>query len=600
MLMIDYAKSYAAKGWAVFPIIPRDKKPATQDGFKSATTDIQQIDKWWKENPNYNIGIATGETSNGLIVIDLDEDTEKGKHGIAAFDKWQQEHGQVPDTATVKTGRGGRHYYFYNHDGLRNKADLMGCIDIRANGGYIIAPPSVHPNGNHYSWLQSPDYHSVKDLTPQLLDFAKAEKKKDTPTTQKADRPERVSQGSRTSTLISRIGELNNKKLDSAAIKAVIIAENKTYNPPLSDEELAKEVFPAIERWQQDIAVPSIKAPSAADLMEMDIAPIRWAVNKLLPCGIGFLSAPPKYFKSFLALQVCIAICNGEKLFGQDTSKMGCLYFDLESTERRPRDRIKLMAGDRIPQGLYFITANMLPAINGNPISLANGFTNILSDQLQQHPDIGFVVIDVFQKIRTKQGKGQSDYAYDYQDIQILQKLAAEKNISILLVHHSRKMKDSADAFNNMSGSTAILGASDYSWVIDKDKRTDDTATLHITGRDIESQELSIQFDSKHFCWNSLGTAEEVQAKKEMDDYEQSPVIATIRKLMQDTDRWTGTATDIIHSGSYFQTNIYDKPQQVSATIHRFIDLLMVVDGIQYDFDRNGKERTHIFIKNNN
>lgn len=85
-----------------------------------------------------------------------------------------------------------------------------------------------------------------------------------------------------------------------------------------------------------------------------------------------------------------------------------------------------------------------------------------------------------------------------------------------------------------------------------------------------------------------------------MDDYEQSPVIATIRKLMQDTDRWTGTATDIIHSGSYFQTHIYDKPQQVSATIHRFIDLLLVVDGIQYDFDRNGKERTHIFTKNNN
>lgn len=593
MTMKDYALQYAGMGWAVFPLIPRDKKPATQDGFKSATTDKQQIDKWWNENPNYNIGIATGERSKGLIVIDLDEDTEKGKHGIAEFDKWQQEHGRIPDTAIVKTGRGGRHYYFYNHDGLKNKADILNGIDVRANGGYIIAPPSGHPNGNRYSWIQSPDYHPIAPLTAQLIDFVKAEKKKDT---SKADRPEKVTQGSRTSTLISKIGELSNTSIDTATIKETIKALNKTFTPPLSDEELAREVFPAIDRWQQDIAVPSIKAPSAADLMEMDIPPIIWAIDKLLPVGIGFLSAPPKYYKSFLALQACIAICNGGKLFGQDTSKMECLYFDLESTERRPRDRIKLMAGDKIPQGLYFITANMLPTINGNPITLANGFTNILSDQLNQHPDIGFVVVDVFQKIRTKQGKGQSDYAYDYQDIQILQKLAAEKNISILLVHHSRKMKDTADAFNNMSGSTAILGASDYSWVIDKDKRTDETATLHITGRDIDNQELSIQFDKQHFCWNCLGTAEQVQAQKELDEYKQSPTIATIIKLVNQNDgEWSGTVSDIIASSKYFNSHIHGNPQQIGRIIQENTELLAVIDSIHYDYYRSGKDRIYTF-----
>ena len=76
--MRQYALAYAKMGMAVFPLIPKNKKPVTANGFHDATTDPIQVEKWWGANPNYNIGIATGQMSGGLIVIDLDIDEEKG------------------------------------------------------------------------------------------------------------------------------------------------------------------------------------------------------------------------------------------------------------------------------------------------------------------------------------------------------------------------------------------------------------------------------------------------------------------------------------------------------------------------------------------
>ena len=103
----QYALAYAKVGMAVFPLVPKSKNPATQHGFQDATMDFSQIDKWWKKNPNYNIGIATGQVSGGLIVIDLDIDKEKGKYGNETLREWETEHGQLPDTCRTITGRGG-------------------------------------------------------------------------------------------------------------------------------------------------------------------------------------------------------------------------------------------------------------------------------------------------------------------------------------------------------------------------------------------------------------------------------------------------------------------------------------------------------------
>lgn len=140
------ARAYAAHGWAVFPLQPSAKVPATRNGCKAATVDREQIDRWWSRHP-YNIGVATGQVS-GLVVVDLD--------GLQGFDSWaflDGLHGPAPQTAWCFTGSGGWHAYFTHPGGLRNSASKIGAgIDIRADGGYVVAPPSIHPCGEPYTW----------------------------------------------------------------------------------------------------------------------------------------------------------------------------------------------------------------------------------------------------------------------------------------------------------------------------------------------------------------------------------------------------------------------------------------------------------------
>jgi predicted P-loop ATPase len=147
--MLRAALRYAQMGWKVFPCKPCSKQPATRHGFKDATTDEAQIREWWERTPDANIGIATGEAS-GVAVVD--EDIRSG--GRESIDALQQTHGEFPPTLTAITGGGGRHFYFRKPPGidLRCGKPAEG-VDFKADGGYVLAPPSVHPDGPTYRWL---------------------------------------------------------------------------------------------------------------------------------------------------------------------------------------------------------------------------------------------------------------------------------------------------------------------------------------------------------------------------------------------------------------------------------------------------------------
>lgn len=141
------ALAYAARGTPVFPCQPRGKEPATKRGLLAATTATAAIDSWWGSAPEMNIGILTGSAS-GFWALDIDnEDGEESLRKLEAL------HGPLPATIEVITGRG-RHLYFrLGEDALRNSAGRIGIgIDVRADGGYVLAPPSVHPTGREYTW----------------------------------------------------------------------------------------------------------------------------------------------------------------------------------------------------------------------------------------------------------------------------------------------------------------------------------------------------------------------------------------------------------------------------------------------------------------
>jgi hypothetical protein len=143
------AMEYANAGGAVFPCEPKGKKPLTPHGLKDATTNAEQIRRWWTETTDANIGIPTG-SQNGLIVFDVD-----GPEGEASLAALESKYGPLPKTLASKTARG-RHLYFRHPGGseIKNSAGKLGAkLDVRGDGGYVISPPSVHETGAVYEWI---------------------------------------------------------------------------------------------------------------------------------------------------------------------------------------------------------------------------------------------------------------------------------------------------------------------------------------------------------------------------------------------------------------------------------------------------------------
>ena len=144
------ALEYAAAGLPVLPLA--GKVPRIEGGLTRASADVAVVAEWWRRWPDANIGIRTGAES-GLVVVDVDV-----QHGGAGTLKaLERERGQLPRTAEVLTGGGGRHLLF-RHPGrdVRNSAGQLGPgLDVRGDGGYVVAPPSVHENGRQYRWVRN-------------------------------------------------------------------------------------------------------------------------------------------------------------------------------------------------------------------------------------------------------------------------------------------------------------------------------------------------------------------------------------------------------------------------------------------------------------
>jgi hypothetical protein len=160
--MLRTALALAEKGMRIFPCVVRGKTPATPNGCKDATAGVELIKRWWEVEPRYNIGLATGAPS-GVFVVDIDNQGAE-----AELKKLERELGELPATVEVITPRG-RHLYFQMPDvPVRNSAGKIGPgIDIRASGGYVVTPPSIHPSGRAYAW--SVDSASAFAAAPDWL-----------------------------------------------------------------------------------------------------------------------------------------------------------------------------------------------------------------------------------------------------------------------------------------------------------------------------------------------------------------------------------------------------------------------------------------------
>ena len=282
-----------------------------------------------------------------------------------------------------------------------------------------------------------------------------------------------------------------------------------------------------------------LETMDAETLMTTPMEPLKFIISGLIPQGLHILAGSPKIGKSWLALWICLQVAKGEKIWGFETQKCQVLYLCLEDSFARIQSR------------LFEITEEAPPTLHFAIISdaIGNGLEIQIENFIREHPGTGLIVIDTLQKVRKTVSSNVNPYAADYDDINVLKRIADQNNIAILLVHHLRKAADS-DPLNMISGTTGIAGGADSSFILQKEKRTENAATLICTGSDIESRELLLGFNRETFLWELLQPIE--AAAQKVDE-----VIFLLSDFMKSAIVFTGTATELAEQLKLFSGTEY-------------------------------------------
>lgn len=260
----DIIKTYCERGWQLFPVRYAEKTPLVR-WADEATTEWNKVIGWIDHFENANIGIACGSRS-GIVVLDVDA----GHGGYESLTKLIQVHGALPETPVSKTGSGGEHIFF-KHPGveIRNSAGKLGAgLDIRGDGGYVVAPPSIHPNGNTYEWAIDTE---LADMPAWMIELLKEAPKPEAKPAQAGE----VIEGGRNDYLTRMAGAMRRKGFNEDEIFAAIqIHNHRVCNPPLTDGEVY-QVAHSIERYTPE-DVPQVEKPlpnsmTVIELLEVEI-----------------------------------------------------------------------------------------------------------------------------------------------------------------------------------------------------------------------------------------------------------------------------------------------------------------------------------------
>lgn len=296
-------------------------------------------------------------------------------------------------------------------------------------------------------------------------------------------------------------------------------------------EENSEENFEELYRQMQRISDPAyLHTVSLTELYETTYESRPPVIDGLLYSGAYLFVGAPKVGKSFLMAQLAYHVSTGQKLWDYDVNQGTVLYLALEEDYQRLQARMSRMFGVGGAANLRFaVYAKQLGA----------GLDEQLEKFVREHPDTRLIIIDTLQKIREAGGDAYS-YANDYEIIGRMKQFADKKGVCVLLVHHTRKQL-AGDKFEMISGTNGLLGCADGAFLLQKEKRTDLSATLDIVGRDQPDQRLHLIRDPERLIW-LLDHAE-----TELWESPPDPLLDKIAAVITaDNPEWNGSATELV------------------------------------------------------
>ena len=294
------------------------------------------------------------------------------------------------------------------------------------------------------------------------------------------------------------------------------------------DEEIKS--FEELQRELLQMADPSyLKTVSMTELFDTVFQSRPPVIDGLLYRGMYLFVGAPKMGKSFLMGQIAYHVSTGTPLWGFPVRQGTVLYLALEDDYGRLQERLYRMFGTAENENLFFSVSAK---------QLGKGLDEQLTRFLREQPDTSMIIIDTLQKVREVGGDNYS-YANDYQIITRLKAFADTYGICLMVVHHTRKQK-SDDAFDMISGTNGLMGAADGAFLLQKEKRTSNAATLEVSGRDQQDQRLYLKRNEEKLCWE----LDRIETK--LWETPPEPLLEEVAKrITADCPEWSGSPTEL-------------------------------------------------------
>jgi hypothetical protein len=455
--LVTAALEYAARGWLVVPLhsptargcscgradcASPAKHPRTLHGLKDATCDAGTIRKWWRRWPDANIGIVTGPES-GILVLDVD-----GKLGEQSLIDFERRGVHLPDTHTVRTGGGGQHLYFVWPEGadVRNSASRIAPgLDIRGQGGYVVAPPSLHSSGARYEINESA---IAPAPCPEWL-LSHIQATQGAQTGQSSPRAgavanEPIGRGHRTPLLFSLAGKLRTEGVSQGGILAALRGLNATFAPP-HDEKKLLQIARGVERYPagEPPASMALNLLRGIDIADEDVP---WVLENHIPDKTVFgIHGRPGDGKTRVALRIAADLSRGCTPFtGRPCTSRNVLILSNEDAPGRIRSLYKAMGGEL--ERLFVENADDAWWL---------GDLNRLDSAIAES-GAGFVVVD---SLASHSGKTDLNAHADTTRLLVPQRALAERhNCAVAVVHHLNKLI-TADHIAKVAGSIGITAS---------------------------------------------------------------------------------------------------------------------------------------------
>lgn len=472
--MVESALTYVKNNFKVFPLNVNSKSEQILKSWKKeAFSDKKTVQYYWKLNPNYNIGIKTGD---GLLVIDVDN--KNGKKGSESIKEYIH---QFPKTFLVKTPNG-FHLYYKVKESYPNKVNLYEGIDIRCEGGYVVAPPSI-VDGKNYKVVHDVD---IAEANEAVYAFLEGNKKPSV----ESIKEESIPTGSRNDTLFRLACYMHSKGFSDKAIELSIHYENKERCvPPLPKHEIDIIVDSVIHRYDKGKIETDNEVNIVGESLLVDdfneVDDHSDIIEGLLSVGVNIVGGPQKEGKTFLCMQMANAISTGKDFLGRKAQQGSVCYFAFEDLKHKINKRIQTMNLDRNDD----FDIRKIVAYDEK-----FDMEKLVEKLKQMHPNLKLVVIDTYAKIKKRPASSVKNiYDFEYKEVAEFHDIAVKYDIAILLVTHITKYINRERPFDCIYGSRGITAAVDGMMVLLKPSIDSDIKELFVTGKDIPEDHLVVK-----------------------------------------------------------------------------------------------------------